>query len=137
MGQQQILLIVLGAIIVGIATVVGITMFNENAANANLDAVSNDLLNIASRAQQYFRKPTSMGGGGKSFTGLTADAAGIAKLTSTPTNDNGTLSISTAGNDTLVVIQGVGVEDADGNSTPVTVLCTVTPSGASLSVTDR
>lgn len=137
MGQQQILLIVLGAIIVGIATVVGITMFNENAANANLDAVSNDLLNLASRAQQYFRKPNSMGGGGKSFTGLTADAAGVAKLTSTPQNDNGIISISQAGNDTTVVIQGVGVEDADGNGTDVTVLCTVTPSGASLQVNDR
>ncbi len=137
MGQQQILLIVLGAIIVGIATVVGINMFNESAANANLDAVSNDLLNLASRAQQYYRKPTSMGGGGKSFTGLTADAAGIAQLTSNPVNDNGTVSISVAGNDSLVTIQGLGVEDADKDGDPVLVSCTVTSSGASLSITDR
>jgi len=50
MGQQQLLLIVLSVIIVGIAVVVGINMFSASAASSNLEAVSNDLLNLASRA---------------------------------------------------------------------------------------
>ena len=46
MGQQQLLLIVLGVIIVGIAVVVGINLFNANATNANRDAVVSDLNNL-------------------------------------------------------------------------------------------
>ena len=71
MGQQQLLLIILGVIVVGIAVAVGITMFNDSATSANRDAVTNDLVNLASRAQQYYRRPTALGGGGGSFTGLT------------------------------------------------------------------
>lgn len=137
MGQQQILLIVLGAIIVGIATVVGINMFNESAAQANLDAVSNDLLNLASRAQQYYRKPSSMGGGGKTFLGLTADSQGLLQLTAQAANDNGGFAISTPGDSTQVIIQGTGLEDGDGDGNPVLVSCTVTATGASLVVSER
>ncbi|MFZ1082407.1 MAG: hypothetical protein WAO19_10835 [Candidatus Kryptoniota bacterium] len=67
MGQQQLLLIVLGVIIVGIAIAVGISMFKSNAVSSNRDQVINDLNNLAAKAQQYFRKPTSMAGGGEGF----------------------------------------------------------------------
>lgn len=67
MGQQQLLLIVLGAIIVGIAVVVGINMMGSAADQANIDAVRQDVLNIASNAQQWYQKPVMMGGGGRSF----------------------------------------------------------------------
>ena len=43
MGQQQLLLIILGVIVVGIAVAVGITMFSDSAISANRDAVTNDL----------------------------------------------------------------------------------------------
>jgi hypothetical protein len=74
MGQQQLLLIILGVIIVGIAVAVGITMFKTNAVSANRDALVNDLTNLAARAQQYYRRPTSLGGGGQSFTGFVLSA---------------------------------------------------------------
>lgn len=125
MGQQQLLLIVLSVIIVGIAVVVGINMFGASAASANLEAVSNDLLNLAASAQQYYVKPSSMGGGGNSFAGLSADAAGIAKLTPKASNDNGTYSVKTAGDATSVVIQGVGKHDGDADDTNCTVEITV------------
>ncbi len=67
MGQQQLLLIVLGVIIVGIAIAVGISMFRTNAVSANRDAVINDVQNLAATAQQFWRKPLSMAGGGQSF----------------------------------------------------------------------
>ncbi len=73
MGQQQLLLIVLGVIIVGIAIAVGITMFKTNAQSSNRNQVINDLQNLAAKAQQYYRKPTSMAGGGQSFTALHLD----------------------------------------------------------------
>lgn len=110
MGQQQLLLIILGVIVVGIAVAVGITMFTDNAVNANRDAVTNDLVNLAARAQQYYRRPTALGGGGNNFTGLTADDAGLKKLTNRPTNANGTYSITSAGTGTGLTIQGVGTE---------------------------
>jgi Tfp pilus assembly protein PilE len=110
MGQQQLLLIILGVIVVGIAVAVGITMFTDSAISANRDAVTNDLVNLASRAQQFYRRPSALGGGGNSFVGLTADAAGLAKLTSKSTNANGTYSVITAGTSSLVVLKGLGVE---------------------------
>ena len=42
MGSQQLLLIVLGVIIVGIAVIVGISIFGSNADQANKDAVTHD-----------------------------------------------------------------------------------------------
>ncbi len=116
MGQQQLLLIILGVIVVGIAVAVGITMFTDNAISANRDAVTNDLVNLAARAQQFYRRPTALGGGGNNFTGLTADAAGLRKLTNRETNANGTYSITSAGNATGVVLQGVGTEMVDGTN---------------------
>jgi len=116
MGQQQLLLIILGVIVVGIAVAVGITMFTDNAVNANRDAVTNDLVNLAARAQQFYRRPTALGGGGNSFVGLTADVAGLTKLTNRASNANGTYSITTAGTATGMVIQGVGTENADGTN---------------------
>ena len=71
MGQQQLLLIVLGVIVVGIAVVVGINLFNANAVSSNRDGVVSDLNNLGAMAQQYYKKPASMGGGGNTFTGWT------------------------------------------------------------------
>ena len=117
MGQQQLLLIILGVIVVGIAVAVGITMFSDNAVSANKDAVTNDLVNLASRAQQFYRRPTALGGGQGSFVILTADVAGLAKLTSKATNSNGTYKIKTAGTATQVVLNGLGTEKGtDGNA---------------------
>jgi len=137
MGQQQLLLIVLSVIIVGIAVVVGINMFNDQAASSNLDAVSADLVNLASRAQQHFRRPTAMGGGGGSFALLTANAAGLAYLTTQPTNENGAYSVKTAGTATTVTLRGVGTEDGDGNGTPCTADIQVWADSIAITVIDR
>ena len=125
MGQQQLLLIILGVIVVGIAVAVGITMFSDSAISANRDALTNDLVNLASRAQQFYRRPTSLGGGGNSFTLLTADAAGMARLTNNGTNANGSYSIALAGSGTgtaaTVEILGVGNELYNGAAVSVRV----------------
>jgi len=69
MGQQQLLLIVLGVIIVGIAVVVGINLFNANAEEAAKDGVVSDCTNLGAMAQQHYKKPGSMGGGANTFDG--------------------------------------------------------------------
>jgi len=110
MGQQQLLLIILGVIIVGIAVAVGITMFQDNAVDQNRSAVIADLTTLSAKAQQYYAKPVSLGGGGTSFVGLTADATGIGILASPAftSNANGTYTVKTAGTATAVVLHGVG-----------------------------
>jgi Tfp pilus assembly protein PilE len=136
MGQQQLLLIILGVIVVGIAVAVGITMFKDNAVSANRDAVTNDLVNLAARAQQYYRRPTALGGGQGSFLGLTQDAAGLKKLTSMPngTNANGTYTISAAGTSTTIQLQGLGVEMGNDGSNPVKVIMDVWADSAKVAV---
>ncbi|MCH7677569.1 hypothetical protein IH879_21845, partial [candidate division KSB1 bacterium] len=59
MGQQQLLLLVLSAIIVGVSIVIGINMFTSSAVQANQDAVLQDCMMIAARAQEWYRKPAS------------------------------------------------------------------------------
>ncbi len=70
MGQQQLLLIVLGVIVVGIAVVVGINLFNANAEASAQDSLVSQGTNIGALAQQYYKKPTAMNGGGNTFTGF-------------------------------------------------------------------
>ncbi|HTY57610.1 MAG TPA: hypothetical protein VMF59_02295 [Bacteroidota bacterium] len=127
MGQQQLLLIILSVIVVGIAVAMGITLFTDSSIDANRDAITNDLTALASRAHQYYRRPSCLGGGGNSFTGLTADAAGIRKLTNSPKNDNGVYSIaapsSGSGLTANIELLGVGNELVDGDY--VTVRCRV------------
>ncbi|HVO75730.1 MAG TPA: hypothetical protein VMT35_17005 [Ignavibacteriaceae bacterium] len=67
MGQQQLLLIVLGVIVVGIAVVVGINLFNANAESSTQDSIVMQGTNIGAMAQQYYKKPVAMNGGGNSF----------------------------------------------------------------------
>lgn len=130
MGQQQLLLIILGVIVVGIAVAVGITMFQDSAVSANRDAVTNDLVNLASRAQQYHRRPTTLGGGGNSFTGLT-----LAKLTTKPTNANGSYTLGTVAA-TSVPITGTGVEEGNNGSTAIVMTMTVLRDSTYITITN-
>ncbi len=101
MGQQQLLLIVLGIIIAAIAVAVGLTLFSVNSIKANRDAVTIDCVTLATLAQEYYKKPKSFGGGGRSFSGwqipinLTSTADGTFQATVSPAE---------------VLIVGTGVE---------------------------
>jgi len=117
MGQQQLLLIVLGVIIVGIAIVVGINLFNANSVSANRDAVIADLQNIAALAHQYYIRPSAMGGGQNSFAGFDDTKLSQAGLAS---NANGKYSVKTAGDQNSITFEGVGTGIVTG-TTHVTV----------------
>ncbi len=69
MGQQQLLLIMLTIMIVAVAIAVGIALFSANALEQKRNEVINECTLLASEAQRYYRRPTALGGGGKSFTG--------------------------------------------------------------------
>ncbi len=70
MGQQQLLLIILGVIIVGIAIAVGLSLFSAQSVQSNKDAMINDLNNLAAQAYQFRIRPGSMGGGQGLYTGF-------------------------------------------------------------------
>ena len=90
MGQQQLLLIILGVIIVGIAIAVGLSLFSAQSVASNKDAIVNDLGNLAATAYQFRIRPLSMGGGGGVYTGFTIPS----KMSS---NDNATyMAVATA-----------------------------------------
>ena len=68
MGQQQLLLLVLGIIIVGLAFAFGIAFFGINNTKANADAIVNEALRIASDIQVWAVKPGMVGGRGSGDT---------------------------------------------------------------------
>ena len=71
MGQNQLLLIVLGTIIAGIAVIAGMSITAASSDQSNRDAVLSDLNHLASLARAHFMKPAEMGGGGYSFANFT------------------------------------------------------------------
>ncbi len=79
MGQQQLLLLVLGIVIVGIAVVAGITAFSEGKDKADRDAASSDAMRLISDLQAWKLKPAAFGGGASAsgFTGVSFTSIGI------------------------------------------------------------
>ena len=120
MGQQQLLLIVLGTIIVGVAVVVGINMFTTGAINAERDALLMDVNNVAATAASYWRRPVALGGGARSFLGLT----NVTSFGSDSSNLNGNYIMSS-------VMTNQFVLTATGLNEGVIVVATITQQGIS------
>jgi hypothetical protein len=62
MGQQQLLLLVLATVIVGLATVAGIQAFEQGSVRANQDALTQTAVKIASDIQSQVEEPSQFGG---------------------------------------------------------------------------
>jgi hypothetical protein len=120
MGQQQLLLIVLGVIIVGIAIVVGINLFNANSVSANRDGITSDLNNLAAIAHQYYIKPSAMGGGGQDFTNFTMNN----EAKQLESNANGTYAASNQSKTTMTFI-GTGTQIGNNGTSAVQLGITV------------
>ena len=118
MGQQQLLLIVLGTILVGVAGVVGINMFTTGAINAERDALLQDVNNIASTAAAYWRKPAALGGGARDFSGITT----VVVFGADSSNANGSFVLSAAGVTSFTIT-------ATGANEGVIIVATVTQNG--------
>ena len=97
MGQQQILFIIVGVIIIGIAITVGISIVSAQTVATNRDALINDLNHLASYAFDYRLRLRSMGGGQGDYTDFVIPP----KLR---VNEDGTYSIVTAGLNTISLV---------------------------------
>lgn len=122
MGQQQLLLIVLGVIIVGVAIVAGIGLFNAGAEESAKDELVAQSLTIGSNAQQFYRRPLAMGGGGNTFDQGGIGGAGYTIPSKMETTANGTYAAA------------VTEQEVEITATPIaplsytwTVVTTVTP----------
>lgn len=125
MGQQQLLLIMLSVILVGVAVAMGIVIFSTNAIEQKRNEIINECILLASDAQLFFRKPIAMGGGGKSFTGWEIPNQYI-------TTEAGSFSVVIESSEE-VKITGIGNEIATDNDL-IEVEVTVTPFEYSTSV---
>ncbi|HQU71623.1 MAG TPA: hypothetical protein PKV71_09635 [Calditrichia bacterium] len=135
MGQQQLLLIVLSVIIVGIAVAVGVNMFRSGAIDANRQALISDVVNYGAKAQRHYRTPTQLGGGSQNFDGFkmngidTANANGTyAANNNIPGNNSKVVGSVAALSGTVgtIYIIGSGNEIGDDGTNPVKVYAKVT-----------
>lgn len=111
MGQQQLLLIILGVIIVGIAIAVGLSLFSAQSVQSNRDAIINDLNNLAAQAYQFRIRPSSMGGGQGDYTTFAIPS----KM---QTNENGTYTAAPTTN--TIVFTATSAQNAS-NTIKVTI----------------
>ena len=122
MGQQQLLLVILVTILVGIATVVAINVFGDSAEQANRDAVRQDLLQAAAQAQAVWVKPALLGGADRNFANPNITEAELLAALRIPgnsatrtnldddsvtddvvTNENGVYRITASGEDNITI----------------------------------
>jgi hypothetical protein len=71
MGQQQLLLVILGIIIVGVAVMLAISIYKQKATENKTDVILNETQYLASLAIQYYKKAKTFGGGEYNYLGWT------------------------------------------------------------------
>lgn len=130
MGQQQLLLLVLGVVIVGLATVIGLDAYAQKHRQVNADALVDDAIRVAAQAQTWRITPRVFGGGlenadatpwaGASFGvfGLTVDddgkyitANGLMTLAVAGTTLTLTAENTDLGNQIVVTVNGLTPHD--------------------------
>ena len=138
MGTQQILLIVLSVIIVGLAVAVGLVMFNQNAIKSNRNACIADSNDFATKALAWWRTADTQGGGNQVilnndnldnlgvYIGYGYDVAINTLYTA-----NGTFVLSNAGSNNLQ-IEATGNET--NNENPVQVILIVNLATGDISI---
>ena len=63
MGYQQILMLVLAVIIIGLSAAVGLTMFTQEMTKMNRHSIISDMNIFAGVANAYYKSPANLGGG--------------------------------------------------------------------------
>lgn len=137
MGTQQILLIVLSVIIVGVAIAVGISMFNSQAYNANKTAIASDAQAFAAQVLQYWKTPESQGGAGGNGDNMTTDKVTdyLGLTGENAENENGTYTITFA--DTATVeITGLGTAIRNDMRPQIKTTVTLATDGVTAQATD-
>jgi hypothetical protein len=113
MGQQQLLLVILVTIVVGVATIVAVNVLNNRVVQANRDAVRQDLTQAASYVQSLWERPTTMDGAGRDFTSMNVEhilryinvpSSSYQSGNSEAINENGTFRVEIESETELLII---------------------------------
>lgn len=143
MGQQQLLLLVLGIVIVGIAVVAGIQAFSEGKAKAEQDAAVSDAMRIISDVQAWKLKPGAFGGGADKdstdFSGVSFQALGYPAENGIYSTVNGCYELTADGGNgaTLALFKKAGTtEDGSADCDANTQIASVTIKGTGTSAND-
>jgi hypothetical protein len=124
-GQQQLLLIVLGLIVIGVAVAIGMSLFRAHAINSKRDILINETIDMAAQAIGYYKRAKEFGGGGKSFIGW--------QIPSQVKNTiNGSYEVNIVSDDQIVLV-ATGTEVVTGQDS-IEVKTTVTPDGYQVEV---
>ncbi|MDP8268400.1 MAG: hypothetical protein P9L97_06695 [Candidatus Tenebribacter davisii] len=127
MGYQQILMLVLGVIIIGLSVAVGLTMFTEQMTRINRQSILSDMNIFAGVANAYYKTPPNYGGGNREWDvdkmgiwfGYNYDAAN--NLIS---NDNGTYIFSSVGDVLIIVGTGTSIGNDGSDNVQATLQLT-------------
>jgi len=119
MGAQQLLLLALSLLIVGVAIAVGIFLFTDNAIQQTRDQIQNEMLQLSVRARVYYRTPLNLGGGEHSFDNLTS----ISQLTTQAAGINATYSF--VNNGESLTLTAIGRETGADGATPIRIVMVI------------
>lgn len=101
MGQQQLLILILVMIIVGLAIMLAITLFQNEEVELLEEEFTEVMLETATNIQVFWHKPRVLGGGNHSFSGLSFNKIpcllgkkGPGSIPASCTDDEGTATIN-------------------------------------------
>ncbi len=127
MAKQQLLFIVIGIIVVGSATVVGINLFSISSTEINRDRIISVLTSLSSDAQAYYLKQKQLGGGGSNYKGWEVPK-------SFKKHANGKRYIKARVRKNRVVLTGLGTEIGRNGRSPVRVRLMIRPTGSQIKI---
>jgi hypothetical protein len=133
-GQQQILFLILGICIIGIALSVASIAVQSDASRDNRAVLTHDLHQIAIVAQAYCRRPLEQGGGDGSFIGVAEWPHVRESLGASYRKVHGEFFLKKMQPPTSIQLIAVGVEAGKNQSLPVRVALTVWADSTALDI---
>jgi hypothetical protein len=117
MGTQQMLLIALGVIIVGISVSVGITLFFNQSYNSNKQSLAAEMAAYRPMAVRYWKTSKLLGGAGGDVNNVTIESVanyiGFTDTLYSLTSANGEFRVIGV-NGTVVTLKALGAETRRG-----------------------
>ena len=120
MIKKQLILILSIMVVIIIGLSITNMIFQAKAVEANRKALTNDLLYYAAKAREFYWRPSTLGGGNRSFAGLT-----LPMISTVSSNTNGRYFVVGSPTKDEIVIGGIGTVSAGKDSTLVQVVVNV------------
>ena len=117
MVYKQLLSILFILVIVGSAIIVTMMILHSKQVETNHNELKNELIYYATKAREFYWRPSALGGGNRSFAGVT-----LAKLSMVSSNATGRFFIVGSPTKDEVVIGGIGTVTVGKDTTQAQVI---------------